>query len=55
MRKRTAAMQGRSKSPYGNTEGIATLSKDTIALINVRKEKEVTKIRPVSNTKKGNR
>ena len=47
-------MQGRSKSPYGNTEGIATLSNDRLASQNIQRQNNKSKVTG-DNKKKGTR
>ncbi|MBQ3812521.1 MAG: hypothetical protein II841_03030 [Bacteroidales bacterium] len=47
-------MQTRSKSPYGNTEGIATLTRDRIAVQNIQRQNNKSKVTD-ENKKKGNR
>lgn len=37
-------MQGRSKSPYGNTDGIATLTKDRLAVQNIQRQNNRSKV-----------
>lgn len=37
-------MPTRSKSPYGNTEGIATLSKDRLAVQNILRQNNKSKV-----------
>ncbi len=47
-------MRGRSKSPYGNTEGIATLTHDRLAVQNIRRENNKSKVTD-DKKKKGTR
>lgn len=47
-------MQGRSKSPYGNTEGIATLTNDRLATQNVKRGNNQSKVTE-EEKKKGTR
>jgi len=47
-------MRGRSKSPYGNTEGIMTLSKDRIAVQNIQRQNNRSKVTD-DQKKKGTR
>ena len=47
-------MQGRSKSPYGNTEGIATLTRNPLATQNIQRQNNRSKVTD-DNKKKGTR
>lgn len=47
-------MQGRSKSPYGNTDGIATLTNDRLATQNVQRQNNKSKVTD-DDKKKGTR
>ena len=46
-------MQTRSKTPYGNTEGIATLSRDRLAVQNIQRQNNKSKVTD-TDKKKGN-
>ena len=46
-------MPTRSKSPYGNTEGIATLTHDRLAVQNIQRQNNKSKVTDETK-KKGN-
>lgn len=47
-------MQGGSKSPYGNTEGIITLTHDRLAVQNIQRQNNKSKVTD-DKKKKGTR
>lgn len=48
-------MRGRSKSPYGNTEGIATLTNDRLATQNIQRKNNQSKVTDDDKKEKGTR